>query len=101
MDLSFSSNKLERQLTEDKVMRKTYSDQWVKKLRLRMKELQAAENMAELQEGPGHWHPLVGNLAPQWAGEVSGNFRIFVTPLGNGAAAEITAVQIEKIDDYH
>ena len=75
--------------------------QWVPKIKMRLKELEIAETLEELRHGPGHWHPLTGNLAPMWAGEISGNFRMLVTPGPGGDAAEVTAVTVEDIDDYH
>lgn len=101
MKLTFSSNKLERQLTRDKDMRKAFREDWSKKIRLRVKELQVAINLEDLKSGPGRWHPLRGNRFGQWAGDVSGNYRIIVTPADDGMAAEITAVRIEEIKDYH
>ena len=82
-------------------MRRAYSEQWVKKIQLRIAELRAADDLEELQEGPGRWHPLKGNLAGEWAGDVSGNYRMIITPLTEGPVLLATAVRIEEIDDYH
>lgn len=101
MDISFSSGKLEKTLTSDRELKKNYSTQWVPKIKMRLKELEIADTLEELRDGPGHWHPLTGNLAPMWAGEVSGNFRMLITPSTDSAAAEVTAVIVEKIGDYH
>lgn len=101
MNVSYSSNKLEKALTEAKVMRREYGEQRSRKLQMRVKELEAVGNLAELQEGPGRWHLLTGNLSGRWAGDVSGNFRIIITPLGEGTAVEITSVRVEEITDYH
>lgn len=101
MDVSYSSGKLEKVLTTERELKKNYKAQWVPKIKMRIKELEIADNLEELLDGPGHWHPLTGNLAPMWAGEVSGNFRMLITPGSDGRAAEVTAVTVEKIDDYH
>lgn len=101
MELSFSSGKLEKTLTSERELKKNYQAQWVSKIKMRMKELEIADTLGELRDGPGHWHPLTGNLAPMWAGEISGNFRMLITPGSEGTAAEVTAVTIEEISDYH
>ena len=82
-------------------MRREYREQWVPKIKLRMAELRAADNLEELQEGPGHWHPLKGNRDGEWAGDVSGNYRLIIKPITDGPVLEAAAVRIEKIYDYH
>lgn len=101
MDISYSSSKLEKVLTSDRELKKKYNVQWIPKIKMRLKELEIADSLEELRDGPGHWHPLTGNLAPMWAGEVSGNFRMLISPGTDGVAAEVTAVTVEKIGDYH
>lgn len=101
MDVSYSSSKLAKVLTTERELKKNYKAQWVTKIKMRIKELEIADNLEELMDGPGHWHPLTGSLAPMWAGEVSGNFRMLITPGSNGRAAEVTAVIVEAINDYH
>lgn len=101
MELSYSSNKLEKQLTQDKVMRREYSEPWIKKIQLRIAELRVAVDLEELQNGPGRWHALKGDHAGEWAGDVSGNYRMIITPITDGPILRATAVRVEKIYDYH
>lgn len=101
MKVNYANNKLEKSLTKVREMQKTYPTQWQSKLKQRIKELEIAENLEELQAGPGKWHPLKGNLAPMWAGSVSANHRILITPSSDGTAVEISEVTVEGIDDYH
>lgn len=82
-------------------MRREYSEQWVKKIRLRIAELRAADDLEELQEGPGRGHALKNDRAGEWARVVSGNYRMIITPIADGPVLQATAVQVETIADYH
>lgn len=73
-----------------------------KKLRLRIKALEAAETLGDLaRDDPGGaWHDMKGKLAGVWSGELSGNWRILVepTPSKSLTAVEVTVTDIK---DYH
>lgn len=74
----------------------------LKKLKLRLKALQAHETFGDVIEidKSGRWHPLVGNYAGCWGAWLNGNNRIIVEPHGPkpGPATEATVVEVE---DYH
>lgn len=74
----------------------------LKKLRLRVKALQAAESLGDLNEidPAGRWHWLHGDRQGCYAGDLSGNWRIIVepNPQGSLAAVEVTVIEIA---DYH
>lgn len=73
-----------------------------KKLKLRIKALQAAIAVGDLPEDDpgGAWHMLSGPRDGIWAGELSGNWRLLVqpSPLKSLSAVEVTVIDIE---DYH
>jgi len=72
-----------------------------KKLRLRIKALEIAENLGDLpnDDPGGAWHDLKGKRAGTWSGELSGNWRLIVEPTPNSlTAVDVTVVDIE---DYH
>lgn len=101
MKVLYATKKLEKSLTNVREMQKAYPEQWQSKLRLRIKELEIANDLEELQAGPGKWHPLKGNLTPMWAGSVSANYRILITPAADGDGIEVSEVTVERISDYH
>lgn len=73
------------------------------KLRLRIKALETAANVAELvsHDPLGRWHELSGDLSGLWAGKLSANWRILVRPEGTAQSAAAEIVTVIDIDDYH
>lgn len=62
--------------------------------------------MSDLQriDPGGRWHPLRGNRDGEWAGDLSGNYRIVVVPTELGpkvALVEEMKVKVTFIEDYH
>ena len=79
-----------------------------RKLRARLEDLRAAENVTELVAGKPH--PLVGDRKGQYAVWLEGGVRLVFAPTndpvprhGNGGVnwAEVTKVSIVFIGDYH
>lgn len=99
--MQYKDNKLRRLCTNEREMRRKRPD-IQKKLRLRVKALEAADTLGDLPEDDpgGAWHDLNGKRAGIWAGELSGNWRMLVepTPLKSLGADRVTVIDIE---DYH
>lgn len=110
MKINYKSNKLEKSLTIPKELSKTYG-QLAKKVKQRMEDFKAANNLAVIGKIPGaECHHLGGDKKEQLAVSISGNWRIcFVAdhnplPLKNDGGlnwAEVTSIKIVKVEDYH
>lgn len=99
--MQYKNNKTQKMCTDEREMRKQRSDV-VKKLRRRVKALEAADTLGSLQEcdPQGRWHPLHGRESHLWAGDLSGNWRILVEPSPKGTLAAVE-VTVTEIRDYH
>lgn len=101
LEVRYKDNKLERLCTDERDMRRRRPD-IEKKLRLRVKALEAAQSLGDLpgDDPGGRWHELNGNRAGTWAGDLSGNWRLIVEPAPINAlnAVKVTVIDIE---DYH
>jgi proteic killer suppression protein len=76
----------------------------------RMKQLEAAENLSALDNGPGGLHELKGDRAGQLALRLWGGYRLTfianhnpVPVKGDGGLdhTRVTAVEILSVEDYH
>lgn len=81
-----------------------------KKLRLRIKAIEAAETLGDLSKNDplGRWHRLGGDREGQWAGKVSSNERIIIEPSCEGVKVldvieqlTVSEVNVREITDYH
>lgn len=99
MDLRYASKQLEKRCTQQAEMVKAYGAERAKKLRLRLDDLRAAAEMADLLQMGGRWEELSGNRSGQWSGRLTTNWRIIVTPAA-GSIVTATVLVIEIVD-YH
>lgn len=110
MNISYSTNKLEKKLSTASEIKKGYGV-LAKRLIQRLDEIRAAPNLAVLMKLPtADCHPLKGNRQGQWSVHISGNYCIVFTlnhdpvpktELGEINTIEITEVEIIEITDYH
>lgn len=101
LELTYKDNKLEKLCTSEVEMQRRRPD-LKKKLRLRMNALRAADSIGDLpaDDPNGRWHPLHGDLAAYWAGDLSGNWRLLVEPIPADTLSASRAIVIDT-DDYH
>lgn len=101
MEVHFKDNKLEKQCTNEREMQREFQ-QLSKRLKRRMKALEAAESVADLRQidPTGRWHSVDSLYKGCYAGEISGNVRIVIEPdpLGSLAATVVTVITVK---DYH
>ncbi|WP_374954122.1 hypothetical protein [Microbacterium sp. MYb43] len=73
------------------------------RLRLRIKALERAATLGDLPaEDPlGDWHPLTADRVGTWAGKLSANYRLIVSPESDGEAKDAVVVTVIEIADYH
>lgn len=78
MEVTFEG-KLDSVLSSEKSMRQKYGADIANALMKRIKQLEAAENFAELLPPlPGKWHLLEHDWQNHWSAHLTGNWRIIV-----------------------
>lgn len=110
MDLSFASNKLERQLSDAKSMQKAYGDR-ARRIQMRLDFLRSATCLADVPNTPPtRRHELDKDWAGHFAVDITGNWRLIFKPAhdpvprmpdGGVDLAKVTAVEIAGVVDYH
>ncbi len=106
MRISFSSRKLEKQLTDERQLKQSYGA-LAGRLKLRLDLLRAANTLADVSHQPP---PRRHKLEPPWEGhyavDISGNWRLIFRPVevpGKNPSdlQNVSAVEITTIIDYH
>ena len=104
MEISYAGKKLEKILTNERMIKKQYAA-FYKKIINRMSEIRAANNLDEIPHiPPPRRHKLEGNYIDCWGIDVSKNFRIVLRPIGDWDESDlktINKIQILSIEDYH
>ena len=102
MEIRYEDKKLENLCTDEREMRRKRSD-IADKLRLRIKALEAAPTVGDLQsyDPLGRWHSLTADLDGLWAGKLSANHRLLVRPDNLDDPLPSVIVTVIDIDDYH
>lgn len=110
MHIEFTSSKLKRQMESVKAMQKAYGDR-AKRLQMRLGVLKRAACLADVPiDPPTRCHALKGEFDGCYAVDVSGNWRLIFEPIvpsggeAKGAEidlAEVTAIRILRVVDYH
>ncbi|MDB5243961.1 MAG: plasmid maintenance system killer protein [Spirosoma sp.] len=98
MMVTYDTKHLASTCTVDREMRKAYPANMLKPLKLRIKEMESASTIRDLQEGLGKWHPLTGRGAGVYAASLSANYRLIVQFDERDGA--VTA-NVRSIEDYH
>lgn len=110
MEILFKSEKLRKRCTEQKTAIRDLGAVRAKKLRVRLDDLAAVDNLAVTRTLPGHYHELSGNRAGQLAVSLDGPYRLIFEPAhdpvpsnadGGLDWAAVTAIRVLEILDYH
>lgn len=108
MDIFFAGDDLERLCSTQREQNKRLGGKGAKKLRTRLADLMAASTVTDLVTGRPH--PLKGDRAGQFAVDLDGGRRLVFEPAhepipqrddGSVAWAQVTAVRVVLIGDYH
>lgn len=98
MRVTYATRNLASTCTVEREMRKAYPTNMLKPLKLRLKEMESASSIRDLQAGLGKWHPLTGRGASVYAANLSANYRLIVRFEERGGALIANVLSIE---DYH
>lgn len=110
MELSYKTNKLEKSLTTDKGLAKSYG-KLAKKIKQRRIQLENADNLEVISKLPQlRLHPYKGKDKGIWSIDVQENWRILfeinqdpIPTLEDGGVdlKAITIIKIESVEDPH
>ncbi|RYM35877.1 killer suppression protein HigA [Brumimicrobium glaciale] len=110
MKLSYRNNKLEKSLTTDKGLAKTYGN-LAKKIKQRLIQLESSENLEVISKYPVlRLHQHIGKDKGTWSIDIQENWRILFeidhNPLptledGGIDLKAITIIKIESVKDPH
>lgn len=104
MKLYYSSNKLEKILTNERLIKIEYGELH-NKISIRLSELRAASTLKDIPHlPPPRRHKLTGNREGHWGVDISKNFRIVIEPKGDFDKDDlnsITEILVCNIEDYH
>jgi toxin HigB-1 len=107
VEVAFENAKLQKVCSSGPLMIKTFGPECAKRLRIRLAALQSVDNVAELFELPGRWHPLRANLGGTVSGDLTHPLRLLIKPTDasdNSKSVEwanVTSVTIIGIEDTH
>lgn len=103
MEIDFDNSTIRTICTSPSKAFRKYGKDNAKRLFLKLEQIQAAENLEQLQHLPGHYHELKGDRKGQWACTISGPLRLIFRPSGNGTIrlSEIREATIMEVTDYH
>lgn len=111
MNITFASEKLRDYLHDDRQLKKDYGEAGYKRIRRRIDELRAAETLAAIGIlRRGRCHELKGSRAGQLALDLHKGYRLIIEPAdeplptkpdGGLDWAEVTAVRVLAVEDYH
>jgi proteic killer suppression protein len=110
MKLSYKTKKLEKSLTQDKEIIKSYGN-LSKKVKQRITELQEAKSLAVIATLPFmRLHPYKGARKGEWSIDIFKNWRICfeiandpvpVLEDGGVCLAKVTSIKIMSVEDPH
>jgi plasmid maintenance system killer protein len=104
MEIHYSSIKLEKILTDIRLLKKYYANDYVK-ISNRLSELRNANNLSEIPEvPPPRRHKLSGKYRDCWGIDYSKNDRIIIQPEGKYDINDLNSINevlIIDLEDYH
>lgn len=113
MDITFSSKKLKKQLSEAKTMAKTHGPRRTALLKVIMTQLRAAPNLgvfAPPYSQPNRCHELKGNKKGQLSVDLDHPYRLLFKPINDPLPMrpeggldwhQVTAIEIKGVEDTH
>ena len=113
IDISFASNKLQRQLSEEKAMLKAFGQPRAKRLKVVMTALRAVPHLGVFgppYSPPHRCHELTGNRKGTLSLDLDGPYRLIIRPIDNPLPERpeggldwhrVTAIKILGVEDTH
>ncbi|WP_455819590.1 hypothetical protein [Clostridium butyricum] len=105
MILYYKSTKDQKILSNERLLYKNYKKVHADKIKSRLTELKAANNLNEISTTPPpRRHKLGGGYDDCWGIDYSPNYRIIIKPCGTydiNDLTTITEIKILALEDYH
>jgi plasmid maintenance system killer protein len=113
MNITFSSKKLQKQLSESKLMAKTHGARRAALLKVIMTQLRAAPNLgvfAPPYSPPNRCHELKGNKKGQLSVDLDHPYRLLFKPISDPLPMrpeggldwfQVTTIEIKCVEDTH
>lgn len=111
MDIFYTNKRIQRLCTSSKYMVRQLGPRNAEKLKRRLSEIRAADNIGVLQKLPqARCHELKGNRKGQFAVDLDHPYRLIFTPANNPIPKKedggygvwkIDAIIIQEVTDYH
>jgi len=111
VDIIFKTNQLRKECNDAKLMRKKHGPERANRLKRRLDELRAANNLEEMRRLPqARLHELRGDRDGQLSLDLDHPYRLIIEPANNPVPkkpdggldwAQVTAVLIVEVADTH
>ena len=109
MEVSFEDADLAEMCRSDRELRKKCGMVRAKKIQQRLKDLRAAETLADMRSLPGRCHELHGDRAGQLSLDLDHPYRLLFRPAGDSTPGPgggldwsvVTAVVVLSVTDTH
>ena len=110
MDITFSSNKLLEELTDQRVLQRKHGKERAKRIRQRLDDLYAAETLENMRNLPGRCHELLYDRSGQLSLDLDHPYRLIFEPANDPVPrksdsgldwTKITAVKVIGVEDTH
>ena len=112
MDITFKTKKLQKLCISDASLKKEFGEACAKKIRQRLDEIEASDNMSILKRVHPRLHPLKGERKKrmQHALDLKHPYRLIIEPDHNPVPLKedggldyknITVAQVVEVEDYH
>jgi plasmid maintenance system killer protein len=83
LEITFEDAALARNFQSEREMLKKFGKVRTKRLQVRLKQLQAAETLADMHDMSGRFHELHGDRAGQLSLDLDGPYRLLFRPAGD------------------
>jgi plasmid maintenance system killer protein len=110
MEVFFETEKLAKQLGQDRNRVRTFGPEGAKRIDLRLQQMRAARTLEDMRALPGRCHELTSDHRGHLAVDVHQPYRLIFRPTDNPAPTKadggldwmaVDSVTITQIEDYH
>lgn len=110
MEVLFASEKLQRALSNYRVLEREWGKTGAKKIALRLQQLAAAPTLADMRHLPGRCHELTGDRAGHLAVDIHHPHRLVLRPTADPPPKKpdggldwtaVDSITVIEIIDYH
>jgi proteic killer suppression protein len=110
VDVLFPSQKLQRQLSNQRDLRRLWGKEGAKRITARLQQLTAAVTLEDMRSLPGRCHELTGQRAGELAIDLHQGYRLIFIPAENPPPTKedggldwrrVDSVTVIEIVDYH